>query len=753
MPTFQFENGTEFNGTLNNLILARQSDIAAILSGDQLNPDFIATLKSLRPKALRFLNYNGTNTNPQSMQSNYADIVSGSYISYMIDQFTAWSGTASGDGSSNYTIASGSSTAYTEGMTIQAKFTNVGTTGTPTLCVNNINACANPPPIFSSNLAALTAAQIPSNIIMTLRYDALLGVWIAGRTGYGNVPGFNGGPSISSMVALANAVNADLWYTVPCFASDNLITGVVNEILSTLKPSQNLIIEYANEVWNEGYVCTQWAKARGTALGWTPSSNRNRNGFYALRTRQMAALVESAAGSRSNYRIVLANQYADAANSQVYRFNGTDLNGAAFPAYCTWVGGSWSGGGCIGDPGYNKFPNRPADHVHHAAYAPYYAGAQLLDTDSSYQSFSGQIPKTVNGATPGNPTTLQTSTAHGYNTGDRICTGTLPISGGTAFTGSWAALNRLCFNVENVPASNQLTISYDSTGFAAYSSNGGAVQRFANQMKTLVAAADSWASGNYATAISQLDGDIRTGTNYGLAPPAAKNYAAYPISSYVTATAGYFDVWNTIAASYTSARPNGVTGMKTAMYENGFQGVPPTGASFMGTISGGMLTVTAVSAGSLRAGQYLGGPGIPGGVVINGNGPGGAGQGGPGTYRLLNAGSISISSPTAMASGPCVLLGLDISYCGYGGKIANLLGVVASTHAEGQITPDPNSYKMSSAFAATVKYQLDQYMTRSKAEYPGWLLITGGGTWSLMQGDIYAAPYASFEAIGQYRYP
>lgn len=53
--------------------------------------------------------------------------------------------------------------------------------------------------------------------------------------------------------------------------------------------------------------------------------------------------------------------------------------------------------------------------------------------------------------------------------------------------------------------------------------------------------------------------------------------------------------------------------------------------AFVGSIAGQVLTVTAVSAGKIEAGQAIAGPGVAGGTLIV---PGGSGGGGAGVYAV-----------------------------------------------------------------------------------------------------------------------
>lgn len=60
---------------------------------------------------------------------------------------------------------------------------------------------------------------------------------------------------------------------------------------------------------------------------------------------------------------------------------------------------------------------------------------------------------------------------------------------------------------------------------------------------------------------------------------------------------------------------------------------PTTAAAFTGSVNGNVLTVTAVSSGTIAVGSALSGTGIPGGTIIASLG---SGTGGTGTYNLNN---------------------------------------------------------------------------------------------------------------------
>ena len=61
-----------------------------------------------------------------------------------------------------------------------------------------------------------------------------------------------GGPW-EAAIALANAVNRDVWVNVPLFADDEYVTSLATLLSSTLDKDLNIYVEYSNELWNWGF--------------------------------------------------------------------------------------------------------------------------------------------------------------------------------------------------------------------------------------------------------------------------------------------------------------------------------------------------------------------------------------------------------------------------------------------------------------------------------------------------------------------
>ena len=96
----------------------------------------------------------------------------------------------------------------------------------------------------------------------------------------------NGVP-VEVMVALANELQADAWFTLPHLATDDLARTYAQIVHDTLDAALNAQVEYSNEVWNWQFAQARWAeeqaKARwGQDKAWVQ--------FYGLRAAQIATI-------------------------------------------------------------------------------------------------------------------------------------------------------------------------------------------------------------------------------------------------------------------------------------------------------------------------------------------------------------------------------------------------------------------------------------------------------------------------------
>jgi hypothetical protein len=186
--------------------------------------------------------------------------------------------------------------------------------------------------------------------------------------------GLTTGVPIEIQVALCNELGADLWYNFPFHYDDASCAATAAYVRDNLNANLKAYFEYSNEVWNWGMPQTSLAAARGAYLGFPNSSNRQVNGYYALRVRQIMTAVTSTWSPRSpqTLRRVLALWEGDPSptTADMYRLRGTDLDTRlSYSNYNSVVGASYSSGGPLF--------KRPIDVCDTISYATYYSGPNL----------------------------------------------------------------------------------------------------------------------------------------------------------------------------------------------------------------------------------------------------------------------------------------------------------------------------------------------------------------------------------------
>jgi hypothetical protein len=122
------------------------------------------------------------------------------------------------------------------------------------------------------------------------------------------------GCSYEMLIALANEVNANPWFCIPFYASDDFVTSFAKLVKRDLNPWLTPCFEFSNEVWNFGigFAQTQ-ASQRLSYLLW-PTQARPANGqaigdynqYYGMRFYQVMALVDGVyAGSGLPYKRIM----------------------------------------------------------------------------------------------------------------------------------------------------------------------------------------------------------------------------------------------------------------------------------------------------------------------------------------------------------------------------------------------------------------------------------------------------------------
>lgn len=109
------------------------------------------------------------------------------------------------------------------------------------------------------------------------------------------------GVPVEVMVALANELRADPWFTIPHAAEDALVREMAEVARDRLAPGLRAHLEYSNEVWNWAFDQARWADDMGRAR-WGEATSWVQ--FYALRAMQVAGIWTEVFGAEAPERLV-----------------------------------------------------------------------------------------------------------------------------------------------------------------------------------------------------------------------------------------------------------------------------------------------------------------------------------------------------------------------------------------------------------------------------------------------------------------
>nr|WP_205518708.1 hypothetical protein [Pseudotabrizicola algicola] len=109
------------------------------------------------------------------------------------------------------------------------------------------------------------------------------------------------GAPIEVMVALANELDANPWFTLPHLASDDLVRFYATAARDGLEPELVAHVEFSNEVWNWQFAQAAWAEEQGRAR-WGGESKWVQ--FYAHRAGEVASIWADVFGDEAYTRLV-----------------------------------------------------------------------------------------------------------------------------------------------------------------------------------------------------------------------------------------------------------------------------------------------------------------------------------------------------------------------------------------------------------------------------------------------------------------
>lgn len=111
------------------------------------------------------------------------------------------------------------------------------------------------------------------------------------------------GVALEYMVRLAEALNANPWFTVPHAASDDYVRGMAMLIKRQIAPDRKFYLEYSNEVWNTLFPQQAYAAREAARQGLADADE-----YYVRRSLAIFRIFEQEFGGASAFVRVLAGQ-------------------------------------------------------------------------------------------------------------------------------------------------------------------------------------------------------------------------------------------------------------------------------------------------------------------------------------------------------------------------------------------------------------------------------------------------------------
>ena len=112
---------------------------------------------------------------------------------------------------------------------------------------------------------------------------------------WGGKEGLRGAP-IEIMVALANKINADPWFSIPHKANNEFVRQQARYVKNNLKPSLKAYIEYTNEAWNSIFTQSHYVKDMGERMQLDEDRDKGGYKYFSMRSVQIFDMWEKEFG-------------------------------------------------------------------------------------------------------------------------------------------------------------------------------------------------------------------------------------------------------------------------------------------------------------------------------------------------------------------------------------------------------------------------------------------------------------------------
>jgi len=113
---------------------------------------------------------------------------------------------------------------------------------------------------------------------------------------WGGKEGMRGAP-IEIMVALANKLNADPWFSIPHKANNNYVRQQARYVKNNLKPGLKAYVEYTNEAWNSIFTQANYVKDMGERMQLDEDRDKGGYKYFSLRSVQIFDMWEKEFGN------------------------------------------------------------------------------------------------------------------------------------------------------------------------------------------------------------------------------------------------------------------------------------------------------------------------------------------------------------------------------------------------------------------------------------------------------------------------
>jgi hypothetical protein len=112
------------------------------------------------------------------------------------------------------------------------------------------------------------------------------------------------GVPLDVMLALANKIGADPWFTLPHLSDDDLVQRFAEQVKRDLKPALKAYFEFSNEFWHGGFEQGRWADRQAEALWGRRAGWDGYLQYAGLRAAQVAAIASDIFDGRDRDRLI-----------------------------------------------------------------------------------------------------------------------------------------------------------------------------------------------------------------------------------------------------------------------------------------------------------------------------------------------------------------------------------------------------------------------------------------------------------------